>query len=129
MKQYEAVLALDKNNADAHYNIGRMFMEKNELDKAIAEFDLAITNNQSFTSARVDLASAYTIKKNYDKALAIYDELAKTFKSDTKYLSHIYILKGNIYQSMNDAVKAKVEYETAMKLDKNNKEAADALAK
>lgn len=127
LKQYKAVLTINKNNADAHYSMGRIFMEKNEIDKAIPEFEAAIASNQSFASARVDLANAYTSKKNYVKALAIYDELAKTFKTDTKYLSHIHTLKGNIYKEMNDKEKAKAEYEAAIKLDVSNTEAVAGL--
>ena len=126
-KQYEQILKIDKSSADAHYSMGRVLMQKKELSKAIEQFETAAKMDTDFTSVRADLAIAYAQAKDYKKALATYDELAKLIKSDALYVSRIHVAKGQIYEKMGEDGSAKAEFEKALKLDKNNKEAAEAL--
>jgi len=127
-KQYDEILKVSKESADAHYNKGRILVQKKELDKAIAEFETAAKLNANFTSVRADLASAYVAKKEFEKALGTYAELENIIKHDNHYLSRIYVAKGNIYKQMGQIANAKAMFTKALELDKNNKEAEQAIA-
>ncbi|HEX37570.1 MAG TPA: tetratricopeptide repeat protein [Candidatus Cloacimonetes bacterium] len=46
-KQYlQSVLAIDQNNPQAHYYMGKIYREEGQWDKAIAEFELIVNNPQ-----------------------------------------------------------------------------------
>ncbi len=126
-KQYEQILKLDKNSADAHYGMGRILQQNQEIDKAIAEFEKAATMNIYFTAARVSLADAYTQAKEYSKALATYNELENLVKSDLIFSARVHAAKGNVYKLMGQNGNANTEFSKALQLDKNNKEAAAGL--
>lgn len=126
-EQYQAILKIDGNSADAHYSIGRILMQKQEFDVAVAQFETAVKLNSNFTGARAALAEAYTQKKDYEKALAAYDELEKLVKTDNLYLSRIHSAKGGIYKNLGQESNARAEFATALRLDKNNQEAAAGI--
>ncbi|MHB8841638.1 MAG: tetratricopeptide repeat protein [Candidatus Aquicultor sp.] len=127
-KQYGEILKVNKGSADAHYNVGRILVQKKQLDKAITEFETAAKMNPNFTADYAALADAYTQKKEFSKALATYDGLAKIIgSSDSLYLARIHSSKGLIYRQLGQSVNARSEFEQALKLDKNNKEAIAGL--
>lgn len=125
--QYSEILKVNKGSADAHYSVGRILVQKKQLDKAITEFETAAKMNPNFTADRVALADAYTQKQEFLKALSTYDELSKIIGSDTLYLARIHSFKGLVYQKMGQRGNARSEFEQALKLDKNNKEAIAGL--
>jgi tetratricopeptide (TPR) repeat protein len=106
--------------------MGRILVQKKEPDKAITEFETAAKMNPNFTAVRAALADAYTQKKEFAKALATYNELAKII-SDDLYLARIHSSKGMIYKQEGQRGNAIAEFQQALKLDKNNKEALAGL--
>ncbi len=56
-KQYlQSVLAIDQNNPQAHYYMGKIYREEEQWDKAIAEFQLIVNNPQlgKFAKEEID---------------------------------------------------------------------------
>jgi Tfp pilus assembly protein PilF len=127
LSQYKEILKINNKSQDAHFGLGSILMQQNKIDEAIKEFETAAKIDAYFTSVRYSLAKAYVQKKEFEKALGTYGELAKILKNDTYQLARIHFAQGEIFEKMDQAKKAKSEFEKAVALDKNYKEAADKL--
>ena len=63
--------------ADAHYNAGK-------CDDAIAEYRAIMTKAPALSVINLQIAAAYRNKKEYDKAIAAYNDLLKTDPNNDK---------------------------------------------
>jgi tetratricopeptide (TPR) repeat protein len=64
---------------------------------------------------KLEMADEYYVKKNYPKALEVYQDINQNYSNDT----HVLFRMGNIYAHEGNASKAIESYETALKVDKN----------
>jgi tetratricopeptide (TPR) repeat protein len=65
------------NSADPaqHYQLGNKYKSEGDLDKAIAEYQKALSMQPAFMPAINNLALAYMSQQEYDKALPLYMQL------------------------------------------------------
>jgi tetratricopeptide (TPR) repeat protein len=59
-------------SALGHYYLGRIGIESKNLEKAVGNFERALTLNPSFEPAYVALGSVYETNQQRDKAIAVY---------------------------------------------------------
>ncbi|HEY3886405.1 MAG TPA: tetratricopeptide repeat protein, partial [Vicinamibacterales bacterium] len=67
---YQAVLARDELNLEAHNNLGRLYLEKGLPDDAIREFQRGVAIDPRYLKAHVNLAAAYFKLERYDMSAA-----------------------------------------------------------
>jgi tetratricopeptide (TPR) repeat protein len=112
-----------KYSADCLFISGVYFARIGNTDKAIKLFDLCINTSYSYIVAYLEKGFIYYDKKDYKKALAIF-ELAT--KVNNTY-ADAYYWQAKTYEALNDKTNAIAYYEKALYLDKQLKEAQDAL--
>lgn len=113
--------------AIAHLNRGNYWYSKNQKDKALDDFSLAIEINPEFSSAYANRSLVYLDKGETEKALKDYNrylELLHPF--DTKgnrlnlSLSDSFSHRGSIYSRMGQYEKALADFQKAIELDPFN---------
>lgn len=72
-----SVIAEEPDNIDAHYFLGRLYMEKGWLSKAESEFLDVLRREREHISARVNLAVVYTMM---DRLSLAEDELRRAYR-------------------------------------------------
>ncbi len=90
-KQAESLLRkaieLDPTNAEAFYNLGKLYTSKKEYAKAIQAYDKAIDLNPSSPDAFFNLGFLYYGKKDYSKAEVLF---LKVTELQPAYLDEAY---------------------------------------
>ncbi|MGO9486752.1 MAG: tetratricopeptide repeat protein, partial [Rhodomicrobium sp.] len=91
---------------DEHYN-------KGDYDRAIADYDQAISLNPQYATAYYSRGLAYYNKGDYDRAIADYDQ---AIRLDPKY-ALAYNNRGFVYNITGDYDRAIADYDQAIRLD------------
>jgi lipoprotein NlpI len=96
-----------------YYNRGTEFNEKGDDDRAISDYNQAISLDPKYVSAYNNRGNAYKNKGNYDRAIADYSEAIR--------LNPDYVLayknRGNAYNEKGDNDRAIADYNEAIRLD------------
>ena len=71
-----------RNYAIAIYNRGNAYFAKGDADRAIQNYDRALTLNPKYQDALVNRGVAYEKKAAYDRAIADYNEALKLDAKD-----------------------------------------------
>jgi protein O-mannosyl-transferase len=67
-------LQFDPNAATTHRNLAKLLEKTNDLDGAVIHYTFAVVNDSGNISYYMDLARAYVLKKDYDRALFVLDQ-------------------------------------------------------
>jgi tetratricopeptide (TPR) repeat protein len=102
IKEYEAVLRLDPDNAEAHNNLGVIYREKNELDKAAEHYQLVVSLNPGMEEAHNNLGVIYYLKGNFREAGAEYRKALGLNPGNLTSLINV----GLVYKSQGQTKKA-----------------------
>jgi tetratricopeptide (TPR) repeat protein len=102
IKEYEAVLKLDSNNAEAHNNLGVIYREQNELDKAAEHYQFVVSLNPGMEEAHNNLGVIYYLRGNYSEARTEYRKALELNPYNLKSLINI----GLVYKSQGLTKKA-----------------------
>ncbi len=119
---------IDPNNQHIYANRGQAYLEIGEVDKAIADFTKAITINGITADDHYyfnDRARAYFRKGTLDLALADVNQ-AISLNAKNAYS---YYLRGFIYKSRGNTAQARADFQAALKVNPNFKEAKEELTK
>ncbi len=76
IEEFKEAISLDENYSEAHNYLGTLYLDSGLWDQAIEEFEKALGNHLYDTPAMAlyNMAWAYYSKKDYNKALAKYQE-------------------------------------------------------
>ena len=99
---YDKLVELDPNNADAYYERGDFYYETDEYNKAIADYSKAIQLNPNYADAYYNRGCAYGETSEYDKAIADYNKAIELNPND----ANAYYNRGLIYGEKGDVGKA-----------------------
>ncbi|MEQ8221525.1 MAG: tetratricopeptide repeat protein, partial [Candidatus Eremiobacterota bacterium] len=94
-------------------NRGIAYMEKNEYDRAIDDFDHSIKLDASYGEAYYNLGNTYYKKQEYDKALRNFNYALKLNNSHVK----AYINRGTLYYNTGNYDLALSDINRALTLD------------
>jgi tetratricopeptide (TPR) repeat protein len=101
------------NLAASHSNRGIGYFDQGEFDRAIADYNQALTLNPKNAAAYNNRGNAYSTKHDYDRAIADYNE---AIILDPKYVAP-YNGRGNVYNDKRDYDRAIADYSQAIALD------------
>lgn len=101
------------NRAAAYNNRGWSYSQKDDHDRAIADYDEAIRLDPNNALALVNRGWSYERKGEYDRAIADYDE---AMEADPKY-SLAYNNRGWVRYLQGDPDRAIADYTVAIRLD------------
>lgn len=92
------IVSESKETAEEYLKKGNEFFSKEDYDKAIKNYDMAISLNSSYLHAYYNKGLVYYNKKDYDTAIKIYSQAIKIdHKFDAAYNS-----RGYVYYLLND---------------------------
>ena len=95
--------SFDPERAKDFYNRGNAYSAKGQYDRAIQEFDQAISLNPKSADAFYDRGNAYSAKGQYDRAIQDYDQAIS-----------LYPIHGSAFINRGDAYYAKGQYDRAI---------------
>ncbi|MCX6778017.1 MAG: tetratricopeptide repeat protein [Candidatus Micrarchaeota archaeon] len=96
-----------------YYHRGNDYYEKNDFDKAIENYNMAIVLNPNFAEAYFNRGLCYYNKKNYDRAIKDYDKSAELDPRNPI----IYNNRGDAYYRKQDFEHAIADYDKALSLN------------
>jgi len=91
---YKEAILQNRKDFVAYYNIGQIFGEKDEYEKALLYYDTAISISSSYYPALLNRAILYNQLNQIEKARAAYKKVIELYpNNETSYynLGHIYI--------------------------------------
>ena len=113
---YTEVISLDSDSSIvplAYNNRGSAYQSKDEIDRAIKDYNKAIKLNPDYALAYYNRGSAYQSKDEIDRAIKDYN---KAIKLNPNYAS-AYNNRGNAYQDKGEIDQAFKDYNKAIKLN------------
>jgi tetratricopeptide (TPR) repeat protein len=101
----------------AYYRLGNLYFGRNEIDAAIAAYQdflkKAPLESDLVTLAYNSLGSCYEIKKDFSKAVELFENAVKT-SSGSSFEAMNYESIARVYEAMNNPVKAVEFYQKAL---------------
>jgi len=112
MADYDKLIELDPDNADAYYERGDFYYEMDEYNKAIADYSKAIELDSGHALAYFNRAYAYGEIGEYNKAIADYSKAIELNPSDAQ----AYYNRGLDYHNKGEVPKAVSDLEKCIGL-------------
>ena len=117
IKDYDAIIAKSKD-FKVYNDRGSAYLKKKQYDKALQDFNTAISLNTRNATLYRNRSDVYTAMKMYPQALK---DLKKALELMPNH-ADIHLQIGRIHQSRGDTIKAALSYKAAFKLAPNNAE-------
>ena len=99
--------------AIAHNNRGNAYSTQRDYDRAIKDYDLAITLNPNYAKPYNNRGVAYQKKGDYDRAIKDFDEAIKLSPN----YGHAFANRAETYLKKNDYERAAQDYDEAIRLE------------
>ena len=96
--------------AESHVLLGFLYIEKNEAQKAFAEFSEALRLNPNSHDARTGLGAALILKGDIDNAIEVLTDALST----NPYSEMTYYELGRAYELKGENSKSKEMYKRAL---------------
>lgn len=114
---YQNALNVDPNNVEIRYNLGKMYQDMGKTEEAEQEYKTVIEIDPKNIPALNNLGYLYL-----DENIARYDEAAKLFSQAIEANPNfVYSVcnRGVAYEYLGEYNKARKDYQTALKLERN----------
>ncbi len=109
LANFDKAIALQPDDANAHYNRGIAYMRKGEVDKALADYNGAIQFKRDYAEAYNNRGIAYQKKceivyaiQDYSTAIGLNPELVEPHANR----GSLYLSRRDIYRAVDDCSKA-----------------------
>ncbi|HNV69410.1 MAG TPA: tetratricopeptide repeat protein, partial [Candidatus Ozemobacteraceae bacterium] len=120
-REFKAAAEEDPRNADAHYNLGRVYKIQGFLKEAVAEFQVALALNPNLTAARRELAEIQGfIKSDVTTQLKLQGQEEALKQRITDVGSNSALKRGQDLLNRGDIARAIPEFEQAVQADPYN---------
>ncbi|MFH1447376.1 MAG: AAA family ATPase [Candidatus Micrarchaeota archaeon] len=96
-----------------YYHRGNNYYEKEDFDRAIENYNMAVVLNPNFSEAYFNRGLAYYNKKNYDKAISDYNKAAELDPRNPV----IYNNRGDAYYRKQEFENGILDYDKAISLN------------
>ncbi|MDH7445154.1 tetratricopeptide repeat protein [Aquimarina sp. 2201CG14-23] len=116
IEQYNKSIVLYPKNTEAHYNLGVIYMNTNQNDKAKEAFKAAVSIDSNYISALNNLGFIAIRESNYSEAERMFLrclEINESFQD-----AHANL--GVVYHNIGSRQKAEEYYKSALALDPND---------
>ena len=111
---YEKANNIDTFYFESHYNLGTIYYEWKNLDKAAKEFSIALRLNKNLPEAYINLGNIYTDKKEYDTAIDMFKAAIHLQQDCSICFRNIAII---YYYHLKDYKKAMFYFQQTLRLD------------
>jgi tetratricopeptide (TPR) repeat protein len=112
-----------ETDANCNFIAGVYFARTGSPRQALASFDAAINDNYTLLEAYMEKGFIYYESKNYSEALTVFE----TALSVNNMYADAYYWKAKCHEAMGNKTEALINYKRSLGLDKQLKEAADAI--
>lgn len=116
IEDYNTVIKLKPDNADAYYNRGLAYHYKSEYDRAIEDFNKIIALKPAYANAYYNRGLTYGFKGNNDHAIADFN---RAIQLNANY-AQAYNNRGVAYSRKGEYDHAIEDFNTAIELDSGN---------
>ncbi len=116
LEELETMLFANADFASGRLQLGDYYLQKNDINSAIKHYNMALQKDSLLIPVYSNLATAYTLVKEYANAIQIFDEWVLR----NPKLGRPHFLKALLYFEMKNDAGAVSELELAIKLDPND---------
>jgi tetratricopeptide (TPR) repeat protein len=120
---YKAIININKNNFDANYRFGLLYLTMQDMDNASQYLNAALQLDRNHPHLLYQMGVLMFSGNKYNEAISF---LEKAESLNEKNAS-LYMYLGLSYEKLNRLEKAKENYERAIILDPNDKKLRDLL--
>lgn len=106
-----------QDTAKMWFAVGRDYFQKNQFQSAIENYKRALSYDDKFLPAYLELALSYVAIKQADSALMVYEKITKLFPERPEGYQGLGYVYGYI---KNDYQKSIENYKKALEIDHNN---------
>ena len=121
---YQKVLKIDPNYVSALNNLGIIFQDLEENQKATECFEKAVKINPNYADAHNNLGLIYNKLNDYQNAKECFEKAIEINPNHSQALNNI----AGIFINLKDIQKAKKCYEKVLQIDPNNIQSINALS-
>ncbi|MDA7576441.1 tetratricopeptide repeat protein [Candidatus Pelagibacter sp.] len=114
-KLYLKILTINPNHSSAYNNLGVIFENLGDYQRAMGCYKKAIVNNPKYIDALNNLGALFQRSKNYQKAKECYERMIEINPQSIIALNNL----GALFQRSKNYQKAKECYEKAFTIDPN----------
>lgn len=119
---YEQLLEFGLDTAQIYYELGHLYLKKEDKINSISAFKLAVDNDSENPFYNNSLAYAYSKAELYDDAIEHYQK-AISINPDNEWTSIVCQALGSIYAEVKGNIEAAIStYQAGIILDPNNYE-------
>jgi tetratricopeptide (TPR) repeat protein len=93
IKELQQAVKINPNYAEAHYELGVLYQEKEDHASAVQELQQAIRINPDYADAHFRLGILYQVLRGYDQALSEFEEVLRINPN----FPRIHTAMGNVY--------------------------------
>jgi len=123
IEQYEEIVKIEPGNVEDHLLLGRLYRLNNDLQKAEAEFKMAVKLQPDSEEAVTTLAYLYNEEGDATRAAEALSSVPDATRS-----AKLYSALGYTYEQQKEYKKAVTAYRKAIELDHDNLDAIRGLA-
>ena len=120
---YNQVLKIDPNHTGAHNNLGDIFKDLGENQKAIGCFEKAIAINSNYAHAHYNLGNTFKDLGELEKSKECYEKVISIDPNNSEALNNL----GVIFQELRENQKAKECFEKAIEINPSRPQALNNL--
>jgi len=120
---FQKSLKINPDNPETHNNLGNLFKNSKQLNKAEVAYNNALKLKPNYINALYNLGSLLLLKKSYKKAEST---LNKALQLNPNHIE-VYITLGNLFLEQNRHTDAETAYHKAINLNPNNADAYSNL--
>lgn len=121
---YERANALDKDNVASQVRLAQVRFAAGESERAFNDLETLSQKDSSATQADMALFSAHLKRRDFDKALAVADDIEKKQPKSPVGAN----LRGVVYLAKRDLANARLSFEKALSIQPDYLPAAQSLA-
>ncbi len=119
LRDFKRASALDSSNSTYYSAIGDLLFENKDIAGSVEWLQKAIKINPKDPKAHLKIAKMFLFTQDYPKA---FEQINVVLRQDI-YNPEAYFLKAMVYKDMKDTTKAITNFQTAVQVDPNFKEA------
>ncbi len=113
IENFKKQIEINPNDYEAYKNMGNVYLNLKEYDKALTAYQKSIEINPNYANAYSNMGFAYGNLKEYDKAITAYQ---KAIEINPEY-ANAYNNMGNAYAELKEYDKAITAYQKAIEIN------------